>query len=148
MQLLRPSLLPGALLVTCSLSRAHAFINTTETALQYVLSNDRLYAAVNKSTGSINVLKLDGQDLLGASIYGGPYLDCYCESLSSYNTWPPTRPRPRPSLEALHSCHCQELLAGCRMQEPLEAVKTHHMLLQVTRMTFSGCYITAGHLWR
>jgi rhamnogalacturonan endolyase len=78
-----------SLLTTCAL----AALNATEDATKLVLSNDRLYASVNKSTGAIDRLQLDGQDLLGgpASVtptpggatgngnYGiGPYLDCYC----------------------------------------------------------------------
>ncbi|KKY19972.1 putative rhamnogalacturonan lyase [Phaeomoniella chlamydospora] len=64
-----------------------------ETATCLVLQNDRLLAAVNKSSGAIDVLTLDGQNLLGSQNYVaptpggstgsgnngiGPYLDCYC----------------------------------------------------------------------
>jgi rhamnogalacturonan endolyase len=76
-----------------------AVLNATETALQLVLANDRLYVAVNKSTGVVDQLVLDHQDLLGALNYVvptpggstgsgnsgiGPYLDCYCIPSGSY----------------------------------------------------------------
>ncbi|KAF4630275.1 hypothetical protein G7Y89_g7867 [Cudoniella acicularis] len=76
-----------------------AVLNATEDSLQLVLSNDRLFAAVNKSTGAIDKLSLDGQDLLGTLNYVtptpggatgsgnsgiGPYLDCYCIPSGSY----------------------------------------------------------------
>jgi rhamnogalacturonan endolyase len=64
-------------------SGVQAALNAEETATQYVLANDRLVAAVNKSTGSVNYLTLDGQDLLGKGI-GGPYLDCYCIPSGAY----------------------------------------------------------------
>jgi rhamnogalacturonan endolyase len=63
---------------------AVAVLTATETTAQYILANDRLYAAVNKTTGSVQNLVLDGQDLLGVVTSGsgksgyGPYLDCYC----------------------------------------------------------------------
>ncbi|KAI6912597.1 rhamnogalacturonate lyase [Hortaea werneckii] len=56
-------------------------------------TNDRLYASVNKATGAIDLLALDGQNLLGPDEFQkptaddpsgsnqngfGPYLDCYC----------------------------------------------------------------------
>jgi hypothetical protein len=80
-------------LLALLLSPAVAILNATEDSKQLVLSNDHLYAAVNKSTGAIDVLSLDGQDLLGQLNYVtptpggatgsgnsgiGPYLDCYC----------------------------------------------------------------------
>jgi rhamnogalacturonan endolyase len=76
-----------------------AFLNATEYTGNLVLSNDRLYASVNKSTGAIDTLTLDRQDLLGSPSfetptpggasgngqYGiGPYLDCYCIPSGSY----------------------------------------------------------------
>lgn len=81
------------------LAPATAILNATEDSRQLVLSNDRLHAAVNKSTGAIDVLSLDGQDLLGDLNYVmptpggatgsgnsgiGPYLDCYCIPSGSY----------------------------------------------------------------
>src|ERR1700733_11457150 len=81
------------------LAPATAILNATEDSKQLVLSNDRLHAAVNKSTGAIDVLSLDGQDLLGELNYVaptpggstgsgnsgiGPYLDCYCVPSGSY----------------------------------------------------------------
>ncbi|KAH7075918.1 polysaccharide lyase-like protein family 4 [Paraphoma chrysanthemicola] len=62
-------------------SRAWAYLNATETNSSITLSNERLVASVSKSRGSINVLKLDGQNLLGTENGNtgiGPYLDCYC----------------------------------------------------------------------
>ncbi|CAG8983680.1 hypothetical protein HYALB_00004112 [Hymenoscyphus albidus] len=76
-----------------------AFLNATESAKQLILENDRLHAAVNKSTGTIYRLSLDGQDLLGTLNYVtpvpggatgsgnsgiGPYLDCYCTPSGFY----------------------------------------------------------------
>lgn len=81
------------------LSPAAAILKATENRKQLVLSNDRLHAAVNKSTGAIDKLSLDGQDLLGQLNYVmptpggatgsgnsgiGPYLDCYCIPSGSY----------------------------------------------------------------
>lgn len=60
---------------------ASAALTATESDSQLVISNDRLYAAVAKSGGSIVKLELDGQNLLGTrsgSTGQGPYLDCYC----------------------------------------------------------------------
>ncbi|KAM0196928.1 hypothetical protein ACHAPI_005477 [Fusarium lateritium] len=58
-----------------------AALNATETDTQLVISNDRLYAAVQKKGGAIVKLTLDGTNLLGSpsgSTGIGPYLDCYC----------------------------------------------------------------------
>ena len=75
------------------LGLGQCFLNATETTTQYVLANDRFSAAVNRSTGAIQNLVLDGQDLLGTPNFVtptpggatgsgnsglGPYLDCYC----------------------------------------------------------------------
>lgn len=76
----------------------HAFMNATANAKALVIANDRLYASVNKSTGIMDVLSLDGQNLLGTKEYNevtpggnaagqngiGPYLDCYCVPAGSY----------------------------------------------------------------
>ncbi|KAF2682161.1 polysaccharide lyase family 4 protein [Lentithecium fluviatile CBS 122367] len=62
-------------------STAWAFLNTTETGSSLTIANDRLVASVSKSKGYINVLTLDGQNLLGredGTAGVGPYLDCYC----------------------------------------------------------------------
>lgn len=67
-----------ALVSFALLPHVQAALKAIETTSQYILANDRLYAAVNKTTGSINQLLLDKQDLLGDIGYGGPYLDCYC----------------------------------------------------------------------
>lgn len=60
---------------------ALAALNTTETSSAVIIANDRLYASVNKATGAVETLTLDGQNLLGTksgSTGIGPYLDCYC----------------------------------------------------------------------
>ncbi|KAI0132171.1 galactose mutarotase-like domain-containing protein [Xylariales sp. AK1849] len=56
-------------------------LNATEDDVALVISNDRLYASVSKSSGAVESLTLDGQNLLGTksgSTGIGPYLDCYC----------------------------------------------------------------------
>lgn len=80
-------------------SPVQATLNATETASRLILANDNLTAYVNKSTGAIDYLILDGQDLLGTAEYVeptpggatgsgnsgiGPYLDCYCIPSGSY----------------------------------------------------------------
>ena len=58
-----------------------AKLETSETDSELVISNDRLYAAVEKDGGGIATLTLDGVNLLGTrsgSTGKGPYLDCYC----------------------------------------------------------------------
>ncbi|KAH8681587.1 galactose mutarotase-like domain-containing protein [Xylariales sp. PMI_506] len=58
-----------------------AKLNATEDSTQLIISNDRLYASVSKSSGAVETLTLDGQNLLGTksgSTGIGPYLDCYC----------------------------------------------------------------------
>jgi len=52
-------------------------LNATETSLQYILKNDRLHVAVNKTNGQMAKVILDNQDLLGYS-GKGPYVDCHC----------------------------------------------------------------------
>jgi rhamnogalacturonan endolyase len=80
------------------LTPAHGFLNATEDAKALVIANDRLYGSVNKSTGIMDVLTLDGQNLLGTKEYNevtpggnaagqngiGPYLDCYCVPSGAY----------------------------------------------------------------
>lgn len=76
-----------------------AVLHATENTKSLTLLNNRLFTAVNKSTGAINVLTLDGEDLLGTLKYEaptpggatgsgnsgiGPYLDCYCIPSGSY----------------------------------------------------------------
>lgn len=80
-----------SLLASFQLVFSHLTANETSTYLQ--LENDRLFVSVNKTTGGIDTLVLDGQDLLGSAAYipyspggssgngrygVGPYLDCYC----------------------------------------------------------------------
>ncbi|KAI0152972.1 polysaccharide lyase family 4 protein [Xylariaceae sp. FL1272] len=72
---------------------------TNESSGALFVGNDRLVYAVNKSTGAIDYLTLDGQDLLGSQNYIpntpggssgngksgiGPYLDCYCIPSGTY----------------------------------------------------------------
>jgi rhamnogalacturonan endolyase len=62
-------------------STACAFLNATENSSSLTIANDRLIASVSKSKGYINLLTLDGQNLLGkedGTAGVGPYLDCYC----------------------------------------------------------------------
>lgn len=76
-----------------------AALNATANASRLTIANDHLYASVNKSTGGIDLLSLDGQDLLGSKSYEtptpggatgsgnsgiGPYLDCYCTPDGAY----------------------------------------------------------------
>ena len=78
------------LLTSLGLGSARLTANESSTYLQP--ENDRLFVSVNKTTGGINTLVLDGQDLLGSAAYIlyspggssgngrygiGPYLDCY-----------------------------------------------------------------------
>lgn len=61
-------------------SKTWAFLHATQNSQSLTISNDRLVASVSKSKGYINVLTLDGQNLLGkesGSTGIGPYLDCY-----------------------------------------------------------------------
>ena len=63
------------------IARAYAALNATEDGTKLTLSNERLVASVEKASGAINKLLLDGQDLLGPRSGNtgiGPYLDCYC----------------------------------------------------------------------
>ncbi|KAI1260331.1 polysaccharide lyase family 4 protein [Xylariaceae sp. FL1019] len=72
---------------------------TNESSGAIFLGNDRLVSAVDKSTGAIDYLALDNQDLLGSKNYIpntpggssgngksgiGPYLDCYCIPSGTY----------------------------------------------------------------
>jgi rhamnogalacturonan endolyase len=60
---------------------AEALLSATETSSELVIANDRLYAAVEKASGAVVNLTLDGQNLLGTRsgpVGIGPYLDCYC----------------------------------------------------------------------
>lgn len=73
--------------IAALLPTAAAVLNATENANSAVISNSRLYVAVNKKRGSINVLRLDGQNLLGTENGDtgvGPYLDCYCTPSGFY----------------------------------------------------------------
>ncbi|KAJ9158062.1 Rhamnogalacturonan lyase [Coniochaeta hoffmannii] len=57
-----------------------ALLNATETSTLLSISNERLHAAVDKKTGAMSTLTLDGQNLLGtrSGSVGILNLDCYC----------------------------------------------------------------------
>ncbi|KAL1595132.1 hypothetical protein SLS60_009820 [Paraconiothyrium brasiliense] len=62
-------------------STALAVLNATQNNASLTLTNERLVASVSKTGGYVNVLTLDGQNLLGkenGNTGVGPYLDCYC----------------------------------------------------------------------
>ena len=62
-------------------ARSAVGLSTEETDSQIIVSNDRLTAVLDKSSGHITDVNLDGQDLLGptsGSTGKGPYLDCSC----------------------------------------------------------------------
>ncbi|KAI8934784.1 hypothetical protein NX059_008471 [Plenodomus lindquistii] len=62
-------------------STTSAIFSASQNNNSLTLSNDRLVASVSKTRGHINVLTLDGQNLLGTEDGNtgiGPYLDCYC----------------------------------------------------------------------
>ncbi|CAN9430597.1 unnamed protein product [Alternaria alternata] len=62
-------------------STSWAFLNASQNNRSLTIANDRLVASVSKTRGYINVLTLDGQNLLGTEDGNtgvGPYLDCYC----------------------------------------------------------------------
>ena len=64
-----------------------ASLLANESTTRLTLSNDRLIASVIKNGGTIDILTLDGQDLLGprnGSTGIGPYLDCYCIPTGAY----------------------------------------------------------------
>ncbi|KAL4787748.1 galactose mutarotase-like domain-containing protein [Aspergillus varians] len=54
---------------------------TTENSTHFTLANDRFIVALEKSSGQVVDINLDGQDLLGpvsGNTGKGPYLDCSC----------------------------------------------------------------------
>lgn len=78
---------------------AHGSLIANQSDSYLLLANDRLTAAVNKSSGAVFYLTLDGQDLLGTEASSvvtpggstgngvsgvGPYLDCYCTPEGAY----------------------------------------------------------------
>ncbi|KAI3336328.1 polysaccharide lyase family 4 protein [Xylariaceae sp. AK1471] len=76
-----PGLRSKLLALAALLKTAVAFLNATETSSQFVLQNDRLKVAVDKSNGQVVNAVLDKQDLLGpvsGSTGKGPYVDCSC----------------------------------------------------------------------
>jgi rhamnogalacturonan endolyase len=73
--------------IALCLTKALAALNATENPSRLTISNDRLFASVQKSSGAIDQLTLDGQDLLGTRSGNtgiGPYLDCYCTPSGAY----------------------------------------------------------------
>ncbi|KAI0014450.1 polysaccharide lyase family 4 protein [Xylariaceae sp. FL0662B] len=60
--------------------RVFATVIAREDESQLVIENDRLYTRVDKASGAIDALVLDGQNLLGtrSGSTGVLYLDCYC----------------------------------------------------------------------
>ncbi|KAI0171786.1 polysaccharide lyase family 4 protein [Hypoxylon sp. FL1284] len=75
------SFLSRSCLILWSLSR-HVFaeVVATENGTQLVIQNDRLYTRVDKASGAMDAVVLDGQNLLGTrSGSSGIFnLDCYC----------------------------------------------------------------------
>ncbi len=59
--------------------RVNAEVVATEDGAHLVIQNDRLYARVDKASGSMDAVELDGQNLLGtpSGSTGKFYLDCY-----------------------------------------------------------------------
>jgi rhamnogalacturonan endolyase len=58
-----------------------AILNANQNNASLTIANERLVASVSKSRGYVNVLTLDGKNLLGTedgTAGAGPYLDCYC----------------------------------------------------------------------
>ena len=70
------------LLLLAASTAVQAALQASEYVSRLTMFNDRLTVSVNKSTGAIDILTLDGQDLLGTPSSSnpaiGPYLDCYC----------------------------------------------------------------------
>lgn len=72
-----------AITVTATLlfcTNTWAFLKASQNNQSLTIANNRLVASVSKSKGYINVLTLDGQNLLGTESGNtgvGPYLDCY-----------------------------------------------------------------------
>lgn len=67
-------------LISLFLSRcAYAEVVATENETQLVIQNDRLYTRVDKASGAMDAVVLDGQNLLGtrSGSTGVFYLDCY-----------------------------------------------------------------------
>lgn len=67
-------------LIIVSLSRCvHAEVVATEDDTQLIIQNDRLHTRVDKASGAMDTVELDGQNLLGtkSGSTGIFYLDCY-----------------------------------------------------------------------
>ncbi|KAI1430573.1 polysaccharide lyase family 4 protein [Xylaria sp. CBS 124048] len=69
-----------SLAFTCYVRWASAAVNATEDDTQLIIENNRLYARVSKTSGLLDTLALDGENLLGtpSGSTGVLYLDCYC----------------------------------------------------------------------
>jgi rhamnogalacturonan endolyase len=94
MRVPKPFCLSSLLVLLLTPQQALAKLNATETASQLIISNDRLYAAVNKPGGAVVALTLDGTNLLGTrsgSTGIGPYLNCYC---TPNGFWTPGTTKP------------------------------------------------------
>lgn len=96
---MRTSNLKSAVALTLAsfTSLGFGLLNATENDSAMVLSNGRLYASLNKSTGYIDGLFLDGQNLLGVKTFnpetpganaagqnGVFNMDCYCTPKGFY----------------------------------------------------------------
>lgn len=67
--------------LAAALASATAALDVVKSDTTIILENDRLKTILDKSTGHMVDVSLDGQDLLGpqsGSTGIGPYLDCYC----------------------------------------------------------------------
>ncbi|KAI2637180.1 polysaccharide lyase family 4 protein [Hypomontagnella submonticulosa] len=81
-------------LISLFLSRcAYAEVVATENETQLVIQNDRLYTRVDKASGAMDAVVLDGQNLLGtrSGSTGVFYLDCYC---TPKGFWTPGNTQP------------------------------------------------------
>lgn len=73
-------ILSRSCLILLSLSRSvYAEVVATENGTQLVIQNDRLYTRVDKASGAMDAVVLDGQNLLGtrSGSTGIFNLDCY-----------------------------------------------------------------------
>lgn len=88
-----------ALALVAAVDVVHGALVANQTDSYLLIANDRLTAAVNKSSGVVDLLLLDGQNLLGNAVTTpvtpggssgngvtgiGPYLDCYCTPEGAY----------------------------------------------------------------
>ncbi|EME77917.1 polysaccharide lyase family 4 protein [Pseudocercospora fijiensis CIRAD86] len=74
-------------LLTILAGPALAKLNSHEATHRITFGNSRLNVSLDKTTGLIDILTLDNQNLLGTkngSTGVGPYLDCYCTPSGAY----------------------------------------------------------------